>query len=630
MNRYISGAVVAAIIIGYTLLLITDSDANRPAFRLRDPGTEKVVDYKKYGYFSGIGTFEYLYTITDEAGLAKASGEGIDPNMTARRDPACRKILSRLKNKDPWKYIGTADPQADFCVWATTRKKLDPGIKLFFTAKALQAAGLYDHALKAYYAVMILYPRAFCWNKTKTWTWLVAPKAWDAVVNLTRMHPEVGVRLRGAFIGTEAAIDGNPRKNRVAVTPGTFLPFTERDRAKARTDVSRLEVVARRGGKVACVKYANGQWGLEVDGKPYIVKGVTFTPTKVGRTYAWNWMDADENGNKVNDIAYETWVDANRNGRRDSGEAIVGDFRLLKEMGCNTIRVFTTLDIDKELLRDLHARYGIRVILCDLFGAYTVNSMASWDKGTDYTDTDQRRLMKASALAMAGEFKDEPWLLAYVLGNENNLPADYTGVNATRTQAAIQPKEYARFLNEVAAGIHAIDPDHPVGVGNFGLGLIDAYAMYAPELDFIGVNDYAGPDGFGALWIRAKHLMDRPVLITEYGCDAYRTGAGVDEEAQASYLQNAWEDIVFNAAGHPGEGNALGGIVFEWSDEWWKDPARPPDEQDTEATVEMAFPDGWSQEEFLGIVGQGDGRESPFIRQPRKAYYMYKKLWTGQ
>jgi beta-glucuronidase len=443
------------------------------------------------------------------------------------------------------------------------------------------------------------------------------------------MHPDIGLKLVDSYVKAEAAIGGRPEKNRVAVTPGRFVPYAAEDRRKARVDISKLEVVQRRGGKVACVKYSNGQWGLEVDGKPFVVRGLTYTPTRVGQNYAWNWMAEDENFNKKNDVAYDSWVDANRNNKQDPGEPVIGDFQLLKEMGCNTIRVFNSLDIDKELLRDLYKTYGIRAIVCDFFGAYTVHSMASWNVGTDYSHPDQRRLMKEFVLKTVAECKDEPWLLGYILGNENNMPLDYTGVNASRTQAAGQPKVYAEFLNEVAAAIHALDPDHPVGVGNVGLGLVDAYAKYAPELDFIGVNDYPGSNGFGALWIRARKLIDRPILITEYGCDAYWTGKGVDEEMQANYLKNEWEDIEYNLAGAPGEGNAIGGIIFEWLDEWWKDTrGDPADRQNTEPTAELAFPDGWSQEEFFGIVGQGDGFKSPFLRQPRKAYYLYKELWN--
>lgn len=621
--KIILGAIVMFAVGAYA------ADKNpKPLFELFDPGTEKTVRYEKYGTFTNVGTFDYKYTIKDADGLARASGEGIDPNTCAENGPAYNKFRRKRRPKGlRWKHVGTDNPEADFFIWATAYKE-DPGVRLFFTARALEAGGLYNHALKAYRAAMILYPDSMCWNRELTWTWLIAPAAWSAIINLTRMHPELELKLVDAYVETEAAIGRDPTKNRVAVTPGRFVRYTDEERQKDYTDVAALKAVERRGGKVSCVKYSNGQWGMEVNGKPFIVRGVYYGPTKVGKDYSWNWMQADENRNGLNDVAYETWVDKNRNNRKDTNEPRVGDFKLLKEMGCNTIRLFNTLDLNKDLLRDLFKTYGIRVIICDPLGAYTVHSGADWNRGTDYTSPIQRKRMKEAVRKTVLECKDEDWLLGYILGNENNLPSDYTGINASRTRADTQPKVYAEFLNEVALMIHRLDPEHPVGVGNWGLGLVEYYALYAPEMDFIGVNDYPGTDGFGSLWIQARKLINRPVLITEFGCDAYATEKGIDEDSQAAYHLNGWEDIMYNAAGSPGKGNALGGIIFEWLDEWWKDTRGDPlNRQNTVPTIEMAFPDGWSQEEWLGIAGQGSGSQSPFQRALRKAYFEYKKMW---
>ena len=35
-------------------------------------------------------------------------------------------------------------------------------------------------------------------------------------------------------------------------------------------------------------------------------------------------------------------------------------------------------------------------------------------------------------------------------------------------------------------------------------------------------------------------------------------------------------------------------------------------------------------EEWFGIVGQGSGRNSPFERNLRLAYWMYREMWTGK
>ncbi|MDD4202261.1 MAG: hypothetical protein PHQ52_02215 [Candidatus Omnitrophica bacterium] len=596
---------------------------------LYDKGTEKSVSYEKYGEFLNVGTYEYSYNITDEKGLSMAQGEGIDPNKSFLNDPEYLKLASEKKiSKDIWSRVNTNEPIIDFYSWVAY-DKIEPGIRLYFTGQALENAGLWLHAVKAYRASMIMYPNTFCWNRSHSWTWLIAPASWSKIINITRMHPELELRLDGAFIKTEAAIKGKPEKNKVSVTPGKFVKFTLEDRAKEACDITKLKVVQRRGGKVSCVKYSNGQWSLEVDNKPYFIKGIHYAPTKIGERYDWEWMRSDINNNGVNDVAYESWVDKNNNGKQDPDEEKTGDFTLLKQMGCNTLRILDNQYIDKKLLRDLNDTYGIKVLLCNFLGAYTVDSGATWEKGTDYTSVKQKKKMLAKLRNTVEEYKDEPWLLGYILGNENNLPADYTGINATRTNAASKPEHYAKFLNAAAKMIHEIDPEHPVGVGNFGIGLIDYYAQYATELDFIGINDYRGEDGFGSLWIEAKTHIDRPILITEFGCDAYWTGKSSDYKMQLTYIKNCWDDIVYNSAGRSGEGNSIGGIVFEWLDEWWKDQYASPYSHDDRPTGEMAFVDGWSQEEWYGIVSQGKGTDSPFLRYPRSAYYMLKDEWNN-
>jgi len=67
-------------------------------------------------------------------------------------------------------------------------------------------------------------------------------------------------------------------------------------------------------------------------------------------------------------------------------------------------------------------------------------------------------------------------------------------------------------------------------------------------------------------------------------------------------------------------------VIFEWLDEWWK--AYEPSMHDTKGLFTGPFPDGFMHEEWLGICGQGDGKNSPFLRELRPAYFMYKKKWN--
>jgi beta-glucuronidase len=151
----------------------------------------------------------------------------------------------------------------------------------------------------------------------------------------------------------------------------------------------------------------------------------------------------------------------------------------------------------------------------------------------------------------------------------------------------------------------------------------------APDIDIFGVNAYKGSDGFGELWQQVYRIYDKPVLLTEYGCDCYHPGQGVNEGEQAIYHEACWKDILYNRAGRGGYGNALGGIVFEWLDEWWKSNREAsPFEHDTTHNVMFILPDGSISEEWFGLCGQGDGKHSPFLRELRRAYYLYKTMWT--
>jgi beta-glucuronidase len=361
-----------------------------------------------------------------------------------------------------------------------------------------------------------------------------------------------------------------------------------------------------------------------VEGKPYIIKGIAYSPAKIGQspdngTLA-DWMQEDYNNNGKIDGPYDSWVDKNWNNIQDPDEKPVGDFQLIKEMGCNTIRFYHHAS-NKKLLKDLYDRFGIMVIMGDLLGAYTIGSGASWYEGTDYLNPEHRKNMMESVRKMVEEFKGEPYVLFWMLGNENNY--------GVANNAKKNPEGYYAFVNEVANMVKSIDRDHPVAVSSGDLLYLDIFSKLAQDVDIYGANAYRGKYGFGknSFWERIKDTCDKPVIITEYGCPAYmeyKTNKEA-EDAQAEYLKNNWEDIEYNSAGHLGTGNAIGGVLFEWVDEWWK--AYEPFQHDAKKNWSGPFPDGWNYEEWLGISGQGDGKSSPFLRQLRKTYFTYKEMW---
>ncbi len=387
------------------------------------------------------------------------------------------------------------------------------------------------------------------------------------------------------------------------------------------------------------VKSGAGGWQLLVEGNPYVIKGVCYAPTRAGESPddgTWrDWMIVDDDHDGRVDVAYQSWIDGNRNNRRDADEGDAGDFTLLQRMGCNTIRLYhhpssnaevqalyvgkpSALNLNhapnKVLLRDLFKKYGIRVAMGDLLGAYTVGSGADWEQGTDYRDPEQRRRMLASVEEMVREFKDEPFLLLWILGNENNY-AQFTHTNAGR-----YPEAYARFVEEAARRIHMLDANHPVAVCLGETRGLSAFARRTPSIDIIGLNTYREP-GFGKLWKEVAASVHKPVLLTEYGVAHPRfQGEIFDESDQSRIHRLAWCDIERHTMSRSAPGNAIGGFAYEWLDSWWQDGH--PGQHDR-------GPGGWDHE-WSGLIGQGNGSESPLLRQPREVYSVYQKLWNGK
>ncbi len=608
-----------------------------PAFTLADPGRDEPIDYAKYGRFHGVGTDQYEYEITDVAGLQRAVGEGIFPNEDGViDDPAYTRLHSADRlDANHWDALSSSNLQAAFMIWAQCHE--EPGVKAFFTASILERAGLIMHALKGYRAVMIHFPRSVCWSADSTFVWYVAPAALGNIQRLCREYPQLGLRLEGAKLSVRNGHDTDLDNDQVSVTPGRFVKQAPTDRLARLPRLDAMPYAQRRGtGRVQVVQYTNGHWQLRVNGRPFTVRGVSYGPTEVGfgpnndPEFGHRWQFTDKNTNGLADAPYEAWVDADHNGIRGVNEIARGDFALLRDMGCNAIRwyipngasnTYDPLKVNKTLLRDLVNRYGIYVIAGDFLGAYTVGSGADWSRGTDYTDPAQRARMKEIVRQKVLDLRGEPWLLMWLLGNENNMSGGYNGVNATRTNAGSHPEDWARFVNEVAEMIHELDPDHPVAIGNQETGLAEVYNRCAPAIDVFGVNAYRGAGGFGGLWSEVREQFDRPVLITEYGTPACTAEKGLDEAAQAAYHEGCLRDITLNLAGGDGEGNCIGGIIFAYTDEWWKANDNPA----TQATPKAGH--GAGHEEWFGITSQGSGKDSPFERTLRPAYDMYRQAW---
>ncbi|HNX82228.1 MAG TPA: glycoside hydrolase family 2 TIM barrel-domain containing protein [Candidatus Omnitrophota bacterium] len=591
---------------------------------LYDSGKEDVVNYEKYGEFLNAGTREYRYAVKDQEGLSAAVGEGVYPNTTSIRwDPEYKKALKEKRlDGDQWDFLQSPDFEAAFLKWATASEP--QGVRLFYTGLVLEKAGLIKQAIKCYYAIAVHFPGAYGWTYWHT-PWYVGQAAVGKIHYLLRKDPSLGYKLVDANIAIENGFDNDVSNDVVVANPGRFVKIGPLENLKAKPNRDLISIKKRSGkGKVYVQQYDTGDWELIVDGKPYTIQGITYAPTKIGQSPDFgtqtSWMEDDFNANGKVDGPYDSFVDKNKNNVQDKDEPVVGDFKLMQEMGVNTIRQYHhPLKVDKVVLRDMYEKYGIRVILGDFLGKYAIGSGANWNPGTDYTNEEQKKKMMESVLGMVREHKDEPYILFWLLGNENVYGY---GCNADK-----EPDAYFTFANEVAKKIKEIDPDHPVAICSGDIMFLDKFGKDCPDIDIFGTNAYRGEYGFGFFWKQVKDYADKPAFITEFGCPAKAEGKAEDEaeELQAQYHLGSWEDIANNMAFAGGAGNAIGGVVFEWVDEWWK--AYEPSVHDVKALWAGPFPDGYMHEEWLGVTSQGDGKNSPFLRQLRKSYFTYKKLW---
>jgi hypothetical protein len=380
---------------------------------------------------------------------------------------------------------------------------------------------------------------------------------------------------------------------------------------------------ATKPSKVYIKALKNSRYQLIVDNKPYIVKGVCYNPIPIGVNHEYDW-----------------WSDPNK--------PWLTDGKLMQEMGINTVRLYQGHEDPaevKQVIRDLYEKFGIRTILGHWLGFWEYPCPL-------YDDKLFQEKIKKEVLEMVNLYKDEPGVLLWSLGNENNY--SFAGqVNPwssdeidkelnPATQKFMRAKIYYSFVNELARQIHAVDSNHPVGLGNGELIGLDVAKQFAPDVDLVSCIIYRGKT-FGNLFNSLKATFDKPILIVEFGADVYDAYLKKeDQNMQAFFLESQWRLIYENLATHKeGAGNCLGGAMFEWTDEWWKHNENDPESwkvHDTESN--------WSNgsyyfdikaernmnmnEEWFGIMALSeeiaDGLNK---RTPRKAYYVIREFWKN-
>jgi hypothetical protein len=327
---------------------------------------------------------------------------------------------------------------------------------------------------------------------------------------------------------------------------------------------------------------------LLLAGQPFTVKGVCYNPTPIG-----------DNG----------FVRKPHGDYFTAGYAAIQDRDLpkLREMGANTIRIYGW---------EPTADHTAFLDKCYNGGTRPLYVMVNYwiDPATDWNNTRSVQAIIDQYLAIETRLANHPAVLGIILGNEVNQyngngdkPAFWAAMN--KVAAALKAKNPARLVS-----VAITDAIHHVAAGDATLTHIDFWCMQI----------YRYP-GFGSLFTDYANRSTRPLVISEFGFDAFNHSANVpypDNGAfPAAVIVDRWNEMSAASA------VCAGGCVFEWSDEWFKV------DSGTDTTQERGgfptqFPDGVADEEWWGLFSAAKGPSGLDVLSPREAFFELSRLWN--
>lgn len=330
----------------------------------------------------------------------------------------------------------------------------------------------------------------------------------------------------------------------------------------------------------------NGRW-IQWDGERIFLRGVCYQPTPVG-----------ENPSQA--PPYGDYFTANYKALYER------DILLMREMGCNLIRVYGwTPGADHSDFLNLCYNSGDRPILV-LINRW-INPATNWSDSAAVTQIEN------DYLAMVPEANQSPVVMGFLLGNETNI-SHGNGTNSAFWSAH----------NSIAGAIKSAAPDKLVSMPiTDAISSVSAYELSMGNLDFWSMQIYRG-ESMGSLFSQFRSASNKPLLITEFGMDAYDARVGGEFANNANYpatvVGNLWNEILANID------VCAGAAVFEWTDEWWKSSGQA-NVQNNGGFTNHAFVDQQMNEEWWGIFRIADNGSQPDVLTPRALFDVLQDKW---
>ncbi|WP_218109944.1 glycoside hydrolase family 2 TIM barrel-domain containing protein [Oligoflexus tunisiensis] len=267
------------------------------------------------------------------------------------------------------------------------------------------------------------------------------------------------------------------------------------------------------------------------------------------------------------------------------------DFQMMKALGVNTIRTYEPILDDRVLA--LVQKHQLHMIV-PVF---------------HYFATDM-----VEVISRVQKLKNHPGTLLWEIGNEWN----YNQFYSVGTSTPLGMDAAKSLVKKVISTIRGVDQRLPIATVHGELPSRELIEELS-GIDIWGLNIYSGLS-FGTRFQTWRTLTDKPMYLGEYGADAMNRTV-VDEASQSKAVVALTQEIEQHLSSRSADNVSIGGAVFEWNDEWWKDKQGSADRQDPGGSAPGSgpYPDNVFNEEWWGLV--------TIDRKPRPVYQELKKLW---